>query len=121
MLNERIAEFVRVADEKSVQDWGSRGYTFSKPPQHRADYISAKWCRVVVMEERNGVYASASVYAFIALQDYSTKALGAGRAGDIMKPATYKAPAKHARGNVFDMDFEKCLTSYGPVYLKRGA
>ena len=39
--------------------------------------------------------------------------------GDILKPATYKAPAKHARGNVFDADYGISRTgAYGPNYLK---
>ena len=39
--------------------------------------------------------------------------------GDILKPASYKAPAKHARGNVFDADYGISRTnSYGPGYLK---
>ena len=39
--------------------------------------------------------------------------------GDILKPASFMAPAKHARGNIHDdsggMDG---MTSYGPKYLK---
>lgn len=39
--------------------------------------------------------------------------------GDVLKPATYKAPAKHARGNLFDSDGGVSkLTPYGPAYLK---
>lgn len=39
--------------------------------------------------------------------------------GDILKPASCKAPAKHARGNVFDEDFGSQHTGvYGPNYLK---
>lgn len=39
--------------------------------------------------------------------------------GDILKPASWKAPAKHARGNIFDD--ENGLASmgeYGPAYLR---
>ena len=39
--------------------------------------------------------------------------------GDILKPAGYKAPAKHARGNLFDSTGGVgWLTPYGPAYLK---
>ena len=39
--------------------------------------------------------------------------------GDILKPATYKAPAKHARGNIFDADYGLSRTTpYGPEYLR---
>lgn len=39
--------------------------------------------------------------------------------GDILKPASFKAPAKHARGNIFDEhNGMKYITAYGPMYLK---
>ncbi len=39
--------------------------------------------------------------------------------GDVLKPATWKAPAKHARGNLFD-EFGglKHMSQYGPAYLR---
>lgn len=36
--------------------------------------------------------------------------------GDLLKPATWKAPAKHARGNI--MDGTARWGEYGPSYLK---
>ena len=38
--------------------------------------------------------------------------------GDILKPASWKAPAKHARGNVHDENPVARCTHYGPEYLK---
>jgi hypothetical protein len=39
--------------------------------------------------------------------------------GDLLKPATWKAPAKHARGNIFDSDGGmKWVTPYGMAYLE---
>ena len=41
------------------------------------------------------------------------------KTGDILKPAGYKAPAKHARGNLFDAHGGlDGLTPHGPKYLK---
>ncbi len=39
--------------------------------------------------------------------------------GDVLKPASWSAPAKHARGNIAD-DYNglKYLTPYGPAYLR---
>ena len=39
--------------------------------------------------------------------------------GDVLKPATWAAPAKHARGNIFDAHngLEK-MGPYGPAYLR---
>ena len=118
LLNERIAEVVKAADEITAKEYADRGYTFAAPPTHRADYISDKWVRIVTLEDRNGKREVSSVYAFICLQDGQTKALGNLKQGDIHKPATFKAPAKHARASVFDEDFRKALTPYGIVYLK---
>jgi hypothetical protein len=117
-IKERIAALCQRADELSARYFELSGFTFSKPPRHRSDYISPKWCRVVVQEERNGQYADTSVYCFVCLQDGQTKALGVVKAGDIHKSATWKAPAKHARGSVFQPDFGNCLTPNGIVYLK---
>ncbi len=39
--------------------------------------------------------------------------------GDVLKPASFKAPARHARGNVLDeQNGMGSMTSYGPAYLK---
>jgi hypothetical protein len=35
--------------------------------------------------------------------------------GDLLKPASWKAPAKHSRGNIFDGTDK--WTFYGPDYL----
>lgn len=43
------------------------------------------------------------------------------RNGDVLKAASWKAPAKHARGNIFDPDNGlNCVDEYGAAYLKRG-
>lgn len=38
--------------------------------------------------------------------------------GDILKPAGFKTPAKHARGNIFDADPVKGCGPYGVAYLR---
>lgn len=39
--------------------------------------------------------------------------------GDVLKPASWRAPAKHARENIFsDTNGLKGLTPYGPPYLR---
>jgi hypothetical protein len=56
---------------------------------------------------KNGGCGQRLVWAFI---DKKT--------GDILKAASYKAPAKHARGNLFDPKGGVAhLTPYGPSYL----
>ena len=40
--------------------------------------------------------------------------------GDVLKAASWKAPAKHARGNIFNLDNGlECMGPYGAAYLKR--
>ena len=52
--------------------------------------------------------AGAPVWAFI---DKST--------GNVLKPASYSAPAKHARGNIYDKSGGLAsLSAYGPAYLR---
>jgi len=39
--------------------------------------------------------------------------------GDVLKAASYKAPAKHARGNIFNADNGLgCMSAYGAAYLR---
>jgi hypothetical protein len=60
----------------------------------------------VVRTENAG--QSRSVYAFIDVTN-----------GDVLKPASWKAPAKHARGNIFDeSNGLQYMSSYGPAYLR---
>ena len=60
-----------------------------------------------------------SVWAFVAKCDNHTKFLGDVKRGDVLKPATWKAPAKHARGNLFDAQGGMgSIGPYGPAYLK---
>lgn len=49
-----------------------------------------------------GVGTKRSVFCFIANEDSTTKSLGTVKMGDVMKPASFKVPAKHARGNILD-------------------
>ena len=53
------------------------------------------------------------VWAFIALSDDANKNM---IVGDLLKPANWRAPAKHSRGNI--LDASAVYTSYGPAYLK---
>ena len=64
--------------------------------------LGSKYIRLV--ETRNG----RSVYCFL---DYQ---------GNIYKSASWKAPAKHIRGTVFDTNYSwgKALGTYGAAYLR---
>jgi hypothetical protein len=67
-----------------------------------------KWI-AVNREETQG--NSISIFCFIAADDGYSKSMGHWKRGDVMKPASYKVPAKHARGNIFDRDVKVVLTT----------
>lgn len=62
---------------------------------------------------RNGY----GVHSFICKRDINTKAITAKK-GDIMKPASWQAPAKHPRGSVYDVESYTGYRWTGPHYLK---
>lgn len=66
-----------------------------------------KYAKLISADVRNGVESAQSVYCFV---DLGT--------GDILKAATWRAPAKHARGNVLRADRMQSVTAYGANYLR---
>lgn len=61
-----------------------------------------------------------SCEAFVAKETFSNRTLGHVKIGDVFKPASWKAPAKHARGNIFNDDHGLSkMGPYGPAYLSR--
>ena len=56
-----------------------------------------------------------SVWGFIAKVDGTHKGLPMKK-GDVLKPAGWRAPAKHTRGNIFD-DNQDYFQWTGPNYL----
>ena len=75
---------------------------------------NSKWIAVDSADkERSG-----SVLCFIASQDNTTRTIGTVKRGDVMKAASWKVPAKHPRGNIFDDTGLGCMTWTGARYLK---
>jgi hypothetical protein len=61
----------------------------------------------------------ARVYAFVCLIDVEIES-HPHKAGDILMPKTFKTPAIHARGNVFDDDYgARFSTWHGPMYMEQ--
>jgi hypothetical protein len=117
-LRERIDAFVKHVNDLCAKHFSDMKYVHSKPPIHRADYLSDKWCRIVTLEDRGGEYTNGGVYAFVCLKDNTTKALGTVKTGDIHKAAGWSAPAKNARGSVYDNEF-KWATPNGIANMRR--
>jgi hypothetical protein len=60
------------------------------------------------------LWSGTSCWGFISRVDGDLKGAPIKK-GDLLKPATWKAPAKHARGNIID-DTAR-WSEYGPEYL----
>lgn len=78
-----------------------------------------KFMRVVRAEIYNGSNEEThcSVHCFVALEDGYNKNMGHWKAGDVFKPAGWKAPARAARGNIFDDNNGLGrMGPYGPGY-----
>ena len=56
------------------------------------------------------------VWGFVAKVDGTHKGLPMLK-GDILKAATWRAPAKHSRGSIFDSEMHKSFSWTGPNYL----
>jgi hypothetical protein len=56
------------------------------------------------------------VWGFIAKVDGVHKGVPMLK-GDILKAATWRAPAKHSRGSIFDAEMHKSFSWTGPNYL----
>ena len=92
-FEDRLAEFLVALNAKHHDDYG----TF---------HASTPGKRYVRIMKSHG--SSRSAYAFVDTQT-----------GDILLPASWKAPAKHARGNIFAADLGlSCCGPYGVSYLK---
>lgn len=66
-----------------------------------------RYAKLISADVRDGVESAQSVFCFVDLAN-----------GDILKAATWRAPAKHARGNVLRSDRMQSVTAYGANYLR---
>jgi len=55
-----------------------------------------------------------SVWGFVSMVDGFNKGVGVKK-GDLLKPADWRSPARHSRGNIFEGTDK--WTYYGPAYL----
>lgn len=58
------------------------------------------------------------VLAFVALKDNQTKNMGKVKEGEIFKPASFKTPARIARGSVYNEDMMSCVNRGHVDYLR---
>jgi len=89
----RFVEFSQNVVDKNMEQF---------PGQHKR-LVLMKGRRYIRIVADDGTQSSA--WAFIDTTN-----------GDILKPASWKAPAKHARGNIYNEKY--IVTPWGPPYLK---
>lgn len=107
-----IARAQAISDENTKR-FGSLPYRPTLVVRNRnAKYIAID--RVDVFPD--GREVSNGVHCFVVAEDGETRTLGRVRRGDVMKAASYKVPAKHARGNIFSG--QDGMGAYGANYLR---
>jgi hypothetical protein len=98
----------------------SRGLS-DKTPYHTIVVDAGKPSKFLRIWNQSYKGTGLSAWAFIALADGESKGLGRWRRGDIFKPDSWKKPAKHARGNIFEPGNNGCCnvtSTHGPAYLR---
>lgn len=111
-LLKQINIFVKYANQILENYWNEFGFIHTRPI-HQIDSINDKWAKIVTVQPN-----ATSVFAFICLKDFENKTLGKLKKGDIHKAASWKIPAKHPRGSVYQENFNNCVTPHGIIYLK---
>ena len=113
-LLKRIDGFMAAVNDLRSKSNLEAGNSYHEPLRIRAGRVGGDW---VAIDKVDG--GSGSVYCFVRMTDGQTRTLGSLKAGDIHKPASYKAPAKHARASVLDADYGfSCAELYGIQYLR---
>lgn len=107
-----LIKYLRALDKKIAEHYATH---FPTLPAEVLEVVDGgKFVKV------NRVRNGRSVYCFISKYDNETKALGKVKSGDLMKAASWRQPAKHARGNIIE-DCDNAIENSGPygiVYLK---
>jgi hypothetical protein len=106
-INKAVSMFVKGVQQKINADF-KKNYPNLKPSVLQIQK-GKRYIKIVSVRQSGG---GKSVHTFIDAKEGNTF-------GDILKPASWKAPAKHSRGNVFDGSWGvNSVGVYGPAYLK---
>lgn len=104
-FEERVAAFVAACAERAGK-YHEKHYPNLKSPLFSMD-VGSKYVRIVRRDGNAMMGGQRSVHCFL---DKET--------GDIFKAASWKAPAKHSRGNIYADDLGMSgMTEYGAKYL----
>ena len=97
----RISKWITETNLKRMAHWDSNFHY--KPYTDLEVKEGSKYIKLI---------SETSVWGFISKVNNPTKGY---RYGDLLKPASWNTPAKHARGNV--LDGTDSWTFFGPSYL----
>jgi hypothetical protein len=97
-----LTRFVTYA-QKAIDDHWASEVGFTNPPRLSVDPRGIRYARIVSA----GTGRQRMVYGFVDKTN-----------GDILMAAGWKAPAKHARGNVADEATYVCAGPWGIAYLR---
>lgn len=115
----RLDVWLTGAQKLIDDDWAAHKFTHAMSPVLRLD-VGSRFVKVTRLDRTSAgvVLHRGSVHAFIDITGGNIGGVN-HQPGDVLKPASWRAPAKHARGNLFD---DKgglgWMSSYGPAYLR---
>ena len=95
--------------EENYQSWGGYG-------KDRTLDLNLMVGRKFIKVVKGSSPGQRSVWGFVAKVDGVHKGVPMLK-GDILKAATWRAPAKHSRGSIFDKEMHKSFSWTGPNYL----
>lgn len=101
-----LENFRTVSEEILRAHFDRSGFTFATPGVEIG--TGRKYIKVWRTETRDGTTTRNSIHAFVEVAT-----------GDIFKPASCKAPAKHPRGNVYDDGGRASMNAHGFVNYMR--
>jgi hypothetical protein len=108
-----LESFVAEVNDLIQQYWDEKGYTHARAPVVRINGNGRSYTKLV--KEDDGGHGSKSVYCFVRKSENASKG---SLVGDILKAASWSAPAKHARGNIFNENRMDAVTQFGAVYMQ---
>ena len=119
LFEARLEQYIAHCQHEIDKHYEQQNYTFGRV-KIKIGHRSKKWVKVVKQDvdmegnERGGL----SVHSFVAVCDFSTKGLGQITKGNVHKAASWKAPAKHARASIYEIEtLERSVSGHGPAYL----
>ena len=115
-----LANYLIVSQVIIDNYWRRMKFTYAMSPVVEALPLKGRYIKIHRYDRNldGSRGPSESIHAFIDTKGAPVMGV-MGKIGDVYKPAGRNAPAKHARGNIFSVEFgTENATEHGPAYLK---